>query len=90
MSPMVKKLGAAFAVKQVWDKVQESRRPKRSLLSRIGPMGILAAVGGGLFYLWKSGKLPMGGADNTYDQYGSASAGNGTRSPEGALSGRSL
>jgi hypothetical protein len=87
---MVKKVAAAVAVKQVWDKVQESRHPKRSFLSRIGPVGILAAIGGGLFYLWKSGKLPGGSTESTYDQYGSVSGGNGTGSPEGALSGRSL
>ena len=57
MNPLVKKVVAAVAVKEAIEKVQEMRRPKPSLWSRIAPFAIIAAIGGALFYLNKSGKL---------------------------------
>lgn len=57
MNPFLKKVVAAVAVKEVIEKVQEMRRPKPSLWSRISPFAIVAALGGALFYLNKSGKL---------------------------------
>ena len=57
MNPLVKKVVAAVAVKEAIEKVQEMRRPKPSLWSRISPLAFLAAIGGALFYLGKSGKL---------------------------------
>lgn len=60
MNPIVKKVLAAVAVKEAIEKVQEMRRPKPSLWSRISPLAFVAAIGGALFYLNKSGKLaPM-------------------------------
>ena len=57
MNPLLKKVLAAVAVKEAIEKVQEMRRPKPSLWSRISPLALVAAVGGALFYLNKSGKL---------------------------------
>ena len=57
MSPLLKKVVAAVAVKEAIEKVQEMRRPKPSLWSRISPLAFVAAIGGALFYLNKSGKL---------------------------------
>lgn len=57
MNPIVKKVLAAVAVKEAIEKVQEMRRPKPSLWSRISPLAFVAAIGGALFYLNKSGKL---------------------------------
>ncbi|HYO60264.1 MAG TPA: hypothetical protein VEU29_00015 [Actinomycetota bacterium] len=80
MNPLIKKVIAAVAVKEAIEKVQEMRRPKPSLWSRISPLAIVAAVGGALFYLNKSGKLsPMvGGVKDKVG--GSASNGSGTAS----------
>ena len=57
MNPMLKKVIAAVAIKEGIEKVQEMRRPKPSLWSRISPFVLVAALGGALFYLNKSGKL---------------------------------
>jgi hypothetical protein len=57
MNPMLKKVLAAVAIKEGIEKVQEMRRPKPSLWSRISPVVLVAALGGALFYLNKSGKL---------------------------------
>lgn len=57
MSPLLKKVVAAVAVKEAVEKVQEMRRPKPSLWSRMSPFALVAAAGGALFYLNKSGKL---------------------------------
>jgi hypothetical protein len=57
MNPFVKKVVAAVAVKEAIEKVQEMRRPKPSVWSRLAPFALLAAIGGALFYLNKSGKL---------------------------------
>lgn len=57
MNPLVKKVVAAVAIKEAIEKVQEMRRPKPSLWSRLSPVALVAAVGGAIFYLGKSGKL---------------------------------
>jgi hypothetical protein len=57
MNPFLKKVLAAVAIKEGIEKVQEMRRPKPSLLSRISPVALIAALGGALFYLNKTGKL---------------------------------
>ncbi len=63
MNPFLKKVLAAVAIKEGIEKVQEMRRPKPSLWSRISPVAFVAALGGALFYLNKSGKLgPLMGA----------------------------
>jgi hypothetical protein len=57
MSPIVKRVLAALAIKEVIDRVQEARKPKRSLFGRLGSPLVLAALGGSIFYLYKNGKL---------------------------------
>ena len=57
MSPWVKRIAAALAIKEGIERVQEMRQPKRSIWSRMTkPLGLLA-LGGGGWYLYKSGKL---------------------------------
>ena len=57
MSPLVKKVAAALALKEVVDRVQEARRPKRSFVGRNKGKALLAAVAGGGAYLYRNGKL---------------------------------
>ena len=60
MSPIVKKIAAAFAIKEVIERVQESRRPKRSFVSRNKGKVLWLGLLGGAAYLYKNGKLqPM-------------------------------
>jgi uncharacterized protein GlcG (DUF336 family) len=81
MNPLLKKVVAAVAVKEAIEKVQEMRRPKPSLWSRISPVALVAAVGGALFYLNKTGKLsPMVG--QVKDKVGGAGS-NGSGSWDG-------
>lgn len=80
MNPILKKVIAAVAVKEAIEKVQEMRRPKPSLWSRISPLALVAALGGALFYLNKSGKLgPV--VEGVKGKVGSSSS-NGTPSWE--------
>ncbi len=57
MNPLLKKVLAAVAIKEGIEKIQEMRRPKPSLWSRISPVAIVAALGGAVVYLKKNGKL---------------------------------
>jgi hypothetical protein len=57
MNPVVKRALAALAIKEVIDRIQEARKPKRSLFGRVTSPIVLAAIAGGVFYLYKSGKL---------------------------------
>jgi hypothetical protein len=57
MSSLVKKAIAALAITKGIEKIQDMRKPKRSLGSRVSPMLALAALGAGVFYLNKTGKL---------------------------------
>jgi len=57
MNPLVKKVLGALAVKEVIDRIQESRKPKKGLFSRLGSLLVPAAIAGGVFYLYKNGKL---------------------------------
>jgi hypothetical protein len=57
MSPLLKKVAGALAVKEVIDRVQEARRPKRSKLARAVPFSLPVALAAGVFYLYKSGRL---------------------------------
>lgn len=87
MNPMLKKVIAAVAVKEAIEKVQEMRRPKPSFWSRISPLAIVAAIGGALFYLNKSGKLsPVVGGVKDKVGGGDASASNGSSSWNGGSS----
>lgn len=87
MNPMLKKVLAAVAIKEGIEKVQEMRRPKPSLMSRLSPFAIVAALGGALFYLNKSGKLAQltGGAKDKATPSGSN--GSGTWTPAAPAAG---
>ena len=57
MNPIVKRALGALAIKEVIDRVQEARKPKKSLFGRLGSPLLLVAIGGTVFYLYKNGKL---------------------------------
>ena len=57
MNPIVMRALGALAIKEVIDRVQEARKPKRGFFARLGSPHALAALGGGVFYLYKNGKL---------------------------------
>ncbi|HEX2293919.1 MAG TPA: hypothetical protein VHN37_01270 [Actinomycetota bacterium] len=84
MNPFLKKVLAAVAVKEAIEKVQEMRRPKPSLWSRLSPLAFVAAIGGALFYLNKTGKLApvVGGVKEKVGSGGS----NGSGSWDGGTS----
>ena len=86
MNPLLKKVIAAVAVKEAIEKVQERRRPKPSLWSRISPLAFVAAIGGALYYLNKTGKLsPV--VDQMKGKTGSGNGGsNGASSWDGGSS----
>jgi hypothetical protein len=95
MNPLLKKLVAAVAIKEGIEKIQEMRRPKPSLWSRIPPLAIVAALGGALFYLNKNGKLgPVvnqvkdkvgggsnGGGSGSWDSHGTSTGSTSATSP---------
>ena len=57
MSPIVKKAATALALKEVFDRVQEARRPKQSFVARNKGKALWGAVLAGGAYLYKNGKL---------------------------------
>jgi hypothetical protein len=57
MNPLLKKVLAALAIKEGFEKVQEMRNPKPSLGERLGGPLKMLTIGGGLYYLYKSGRL---------------------------------
>ena len=57
MNPLLKKVVAAVAIKEGIEKVQEMRHPKPSLWSRLSTPLMLLGIGGGTYYLYKSGRL---------------------------------
>ncbi len=57
MNPIVKKAAAALALKEVFDRVQEARRPKRSFVARNKGKALWGTVLAGGAYLYKNGKL---------------------------------
>lgn len=58
MSPIVKRVLTAVAVKKAYDYVQERRRPQRSAVARFGtPFLALAAAGGAVAFLGRTGRL---------------------------------
>ena len=57
MNPLLKKVLAALAIKEGIEKVQEMRNPKPTMMDRVGGLLKFGAIGGGLFYLYKSGRL---------------------------------
>jgi hypothetical protein len=74
LSPLVKRVVMAVAVKKGFDMFQEMRRPQKpSLLGRVAKLGLWMAGGGGIFYAFVSGKLQpivdklMGGSTSSSD-----------------------
>jgi hypothetical protein len=68
MNPLLKKVLAAVAIKQVVDRVQEARAPRHGFIRRnFGKLVLLGLVGGGL-YAYKSGKFEqlLGGGSTGY------------------------
>ena len=57
MSGLIKKVLAALAIKEGIEKIQEMRRPKPSLASRLTRPSLLVALAGGAMYLQQTGKL---------------------------------
>lgn len=57
MSPIVKKIAAGLAIKEVIDRVQEARRPNRSFAARNKGKVLWAGLLAGTAYLYKNGKL---------------------------------
>lgn len=57
MKPIVKKAAAALAIKEVFDRVQEARQPKRSFIGRNKGKALWAALIGGGAYLYKTGRV---------------------------------
>ena len=57
MQPIVKRVLGAIAIKEVIDRVQEARKPKKGLIGRLGSPVVLVAVAGGVYYLYRTGKL---------------------------------
>lgn len=57
MKPIVKKAAAALAVKEVIERVQEARKPKKSVFARLRPAFVLGLLGGVGYYLYNQGKL---------------------------------
>lgn len=58
MNPLVKKAVAAVAVKEIVDRIQEARKPKKpSLLARAGKLSLYGGLLAGSVYLVRSGKL---------------------------------
>ena len=76
MNGLVKKALAALAIKEGIERIQDMRRPKPSLFSRLLKPLLLVSVAGGIVYLQQTGKLgPLmqqakglaGSPGNTYD-----------------------
>jgi hypothetical protein len=57
MNPMLKRVLGALAVKEVIDRIQEARKPRRGLFGRLGSLLVPAAIAGVAYYLYKNGRL---------------------------------
>jgi hypothetical protein len=57
MSEMLKRVGIALAAKEMYERFQEKRQPKQSFAQRNSGKLALLAIGGGAFFLYRSGKL---------------------------------
>ena len=73
MSPIVKKALAAVALKEVYERVQEARKPQKpSLLARLFKLTVIGGAAYGLFHVYKTGQL-QGLVDkargSSYDAY---------------------
>ena len=57
MNPWIKRIVAGLAIKEGIERVQEMRQPKRSFGQRVRRPLFITALGGGLAYLYRAGKL---------------------------------
>ncbi len=95
MNPLLKKILAAVAVKEVFERVQEARNPKPSLVSRLAKPLTLAGLASGAAFLYRSGRLGplvnqakgLVGKGKNGGTHEHSSEGNGTWSAPGATSG---
>ncbi|MDQ3962991.1 MAG: hypothetical protein M3277_03640 [Actinomycetota bacterium] len=56
MRPIVKKALAAVAAKELYERIQESRRPQRpSALARLAKVGLIAGLAAGAYYGYRAG-----------------------------------
>lgn len=76
MSPIVKKAATALALKEVYDRVQEARKPQKpSFLARLFKLTLIGGAAYGLFYSYKTGMLQgvmgkaKGSSGSSYDSY---------------------
>jgi hypothetical protein len=96
MNPTVKKAVTALAIKEAYERIQDLRKPKKpSFFARLGKLVLWGGAGGGLYYLFKSGKLqPLidqaksltGGGDHSS---GTSYTGSSSASSNGSTNGSS-
>ncbi len=56
MKPIVKKALAAVAAKELYERIQESRRPQKpSAFARLAKFSLLAGLAAGAYYAYKAG-----------------------------------
>lgn len=84
MKPIVKKALAAVAAKELYERVQEARQPKKpSFGARLLKVGLVAGVLGGAYYAYKAGMIP-GLSRGSDDDYRSSMSYQGPREDLGA------
>ncbi|MGH2734716.1 MAG: hypothetical protein ACRDKZ_03975 [Actinomycetota bacterium] len=70
MKPIVKKALAAVAAKEIYERVQEARAPKKpSLLGRLFKVTVAGALLGGAYYAYKSGMFGGRGSEGGSEGY---------------------
>ena len=75
MSPIVKKALAAVALKEVYERVQEARKPQKpSFFARLFKLTLIGGVLGGAAYAYKNGLFGglIGKGDSGYNTYDSS------------------
>lgn len=91
MNPTLKKILGAVAIKQVVDKIQEARAPKKpSLMKLFGRLLLIGGAAGAGFYAYKSGALEPLIDKVKGESKGSTSAGSSTSSSNGSGEGNDI
>lgn len=58
MRPILKKVLVAVAAKEIYERIQEAREPKRpSLVGRLVKLGLVAGLAAGVYYAYRNGLL---------------------------------